>query len=373
MSSPTKTVPNQPQSKQPTSATPAPSGSDPTLFELTDDDANIVDRFLEKHIYSRIVPKLPYSLHPNYISCTNVCICWFSIYLAFAAVDIETKHHLLAFCYRLIVAMGVLTSLLLDSLDGLHARATKQTSKMGEILDHSFDCSNVLVVGATLIVSLGEAIPWYALPYTVLATGFIYNAQLVIFSRENQWILPPVSGVTAQLVVGLSQVVGAILFLCVHRQSPIVIWSCNIFVTVSIFIQFKDQWHYCQILRSYRKSHLDVHIRYVIINCVFALVFTLGFISRRTFILGAALISWKLNGKYLIRTVLRNDKTRKDIIPDNFLSPLVFGWMVLFFGLGLVGNSFLQNVAEWIFLVSLPVQCLYDLYTYYPEMRSYKK
>jgi phosphatidylglycerophosphate synthase len=85
--------------------------------------------------------------------------------------------------------------MVLDCLDGMHARATRQTSKLGELLDHWLDAFHVPLVGAGVVYALGLQ-PW-ALAMVHVGNAGLYSAQLIHYYHTRTFIAT--SGVEAQI------------------------------------------------------------------------------------------------------------------------------------------------------------------------------
>lgn len=79
-----------------------------------------------KPMFINVQKYIPSSIHPNVLTITNFVIINMLYYFKFY----ENPYYL---------SFGMISYFFLDNLDGVHARATKKTSKLGEILDHCTD------------------------------------------------------------------------------------------------------------------------------------------------------------------------------------------------------------------------------------------
>lgn len=113
-----------------------------SLVELWWKDPHRVD--LGECLYYPIVPFIPHCIHPNHIS--FICLI-FGILLFVASCFVpyyymqQDYEQCAVLC--LICAFCNFMTMTLDCLDGLHARATKQCSYLGALLDHWFDSIGV--------------------------------------------------------------------------------------------------------------------------------------------------------------------------------------------------------------------------------------
>ncbi len=90
------------------------------------------DRFY-KPFFEIIQPFIPNSIHPNMITSVSFFIV--------------SMLYMFGVCNPFLLSAGLFLYWLCDGLDGVHARATKQCSDIGEILDHCIDSySTVLIV-----------------------------------------------------------------------------------------------------------------------------------------------------------------------------------------------------------------------------------
>jgi phosphatidylglycerophosphate synthase len=103
---------------------------------------DIVDRLTYPWL-EKLARQIPRKVTPNSITVTG-----FSMMLVacFALMAIRSPSGLLVF-----VVFSLLSNVL-DGLDGIHARATGQTSKFGDFLDHFFDQLSALLVSFGLLV-----------------------------------------------------------------------------------------------------------------------------------------------------------------------------------------------------------------------------
>jgi len=95
--------------------------------------------FYYKPFFQIIQKYIPSYIHPNLITIMSFVII--------------TLLYVYNITNPFLLSLGFLTYWACDNLDGIHARATKQTSDIGEILDHSID-SYCLILISKMILSL---------------------------------------------------------------------------------------------------------------------------------------------------------------------------------------------------------------------------
>jgi len=267
-------------------------------------------------------------------------------------------------------------SLVADSLDGLHARKTNQCSKLGEILDHSLDAANTMLIASTILVLMVQSVHVTITAFSVPATAFIYNAQLVLYGREGKWIVPPISGVHAQIIVMTAQLTLGFVILLFSRNHPASVFACYLFAVGAMLTQAKDivfNVHYLH--AKFKESHVAVHLKYIFVSFVFSFLLYFDLVSWLCFLFGSVLISWKLNGGYLIRIVLLKQEYKKagKYIPDDFFSPWLIVWYIVLWIVGATGNVTWRYINEILFCVCLASLCLYDLVSNYGKIKSFDK
>lgn len=140
---------------------------DEAHYEYRFTDHSIMLRLLERAFFAPIVRALPRRITPNQITITGQL----AAVAAFALVVIARPLGAAGY-----VGLAALAGfyVLADSIDGLFARHTRQTSRLGELLDHWLDAISVPLI----VLSFGLALP--ADPRLVFAatlvTSFLHFA-----------------------------------------------------------------------------------------------------------------------------------------------------------------------------------------------------
>lgn len=167
----------------------------------------INDSWVETELTERVIEPMavwvPAYVLPNHITAINSVCVWTAFFLA---TRVPLSAGVSALALRLLVAVLITASLILDCLDGVLARSRNQTSDLGEVLDHGLDALNIQLITATLLLSVGGA-PAALFAASQGITALIYNAQVVLYRLEHTMIQPPTNGVEAECVLILAHVV----------------------------------------------------------------------------------------------------------------------------------------------------------------------
>jgi len=197
----------------------------------------------------------------------------------------------------LLLSLGNMANMIMDCLDGIHARATNQCSRFGEVLDHWFDAMTTPLMGSVALIVIQ---PCQILQITMLITiTMLYNSQLIFFHYERVFL--HTAGVEGQvamsavfLVYALAQFVPA---LAAHL--PMVSNILAAAVTVSTL---HLDWFYVQ--RFNEKAMLLEHALYLAVcSTVGGLYFT-GFCTQLSFFMIILTVSFRINGSYVIYSVI---------------------------------------------------------------------
>ena len=129
----------------------------------------------------------------------------------------EAGHGQWCLLLRVLCAALVFSSMLLDCLDGMQARRTGQSSLLGELLDHSFDAAHTCIFACVMLTVLQP--DFYTACFSLVCTGMVYNAQLVLYRCRGRMINPPTNGPEAQLALIAAILCFSLFFLLVPRDS----------------------------------------------------------------------------------------------------------------------------------------------------------
>lgn len=161
------------------------------------EDKEILVAVFNKYVWRFMVPKIPRSITPNSITIFGQFCALGGLITAFLA----TQGLPLLYVVSGLLWFAYLTA---DNLDGQHARATGQTSVLGEFLDHGLDGFASGCVLLTCCIVLGMDGIWMAMMLALGAVGFIVTFWEQY--RTGRLILPEISaaeGVTLVIIVNL--------------------------------------------------------------------------------------------------------------------------------------------------------------------------
>ena len=133
-------------------------------------------------LWSYLSNFIPRKIHPNVITLLGFLLVLFGYNLS----NIFTKYS------NIVMGFGVIGYTLCDGIDGIHARNTKQTSIIGEYLDHLVDLTSIGIVLSHIFKSIGLNNVFYNNLFLLLASfEFVrthYNSILtkkIIFSGTS--------------------------------------------------------------------------------------------------------------------------------------------------------------------------------------------
>ncbi|NUM35407.1 MAG: CDP-alcohol phosphatidyltransferase family protein [Candidatus Brocadiae bacterium] len=120
----------------------------PEEYKYHVDEQSLTQGFLLKWIWNPIVRILPARLKPNTITVIGVISMIIGTFFFWLAI-----HHEMRWGF-LLAAFSVFIYMACDNVDGPHARNTKQSSRLGEFLDHWFDSINALLINLCVVSCL---------------------------------------------------------------------------------------------------------------------------------------------------------------------------------------------------------------------------
>ncbi|MEX2666461.1 CDP-alcohol phosphatidyltransferase family protein [Candidatus Uabimicrobium amorphum] len=117
-------------------------------YKYTVDEKSLTQVFLTRFVWKPIVQCLPAKLKPNTITIFGffcMILSGISVWLTFYGYDIGF----------LAAVLFLFAYTACDNVDGMHARATGQSSRLGEFLDHWLDSFSCIVVNMAMAIVLG--------------------------------------------------------------------------------------------------------------------------------------------------------------------------------------------------------------------------
>lgn len=129
-------------------------------------DEELMLDFYKKLLWNRIIPRIPDSVTPNSLTIVGQFCAVLSAVATWLAVSGTP-------IFYLVSGLLLMAYLTFDNIDGAHARRTKQTSVLGEFLDHGLDglASTSILIVTGLVLTMGES--WLVLLCLLGAFGFV--------------------------------------------------------------------------------------------------------------------------------------------------------------------------------------------------------
>lgn len=136
-------------------------GKEPSAYKVI--DRSILLPYYKRFLVEPSLPFIPASIHPNSITHSGHLLC----FLAVAVLYWARPTHGVVF----LLSMALLQVYLwCDNADGAHARRTKQSSVLGEFLDHGLDLLNTTYIALMTTATLGSD-PAFFVPMAMLIPG----------------------------------------------------------------------------------------------------------------------------------------------------------------------------------------------------------
>jgi phosphatidylglycerophosphate synthase len=188
-----------------------------------------LEQRMNKYVCYPIQRRLPESVSPNLISLFNLFFTWIAFGLAAGAPYLTPLEGMFA---RIAAGFFIWGYMVTDNLDGIHARATGQTSRLGEFMDHGLDASNIPLVAATLVITIGlEPI---TLVFGIGILSLVFVSQLAQQNLTGRF--EGNAGPDALVLVGASMCAIAVLLAFVPREAVWLDYLFNSFVTFCIAV-----------------------------------------------------------------------------------------------------------------------------------------
>ena len=306
-----------------------------------------------------LLERMPASVRPNTISLVTHLIAWTTAVLAVVSPRLPP----LACALALIGAgIGMLTSMIGDCLDGMHARRTDQCSKLGELMDHWLDAIIVPLTTVGITVALGME-PW-AIAIVNVTAAMVYHGQLVLYHHTGKFIHPePATGTEAQLGLSIGYVALAPLYYYVGRDHGWFDLLVAGIALLGIFVQMRCNFFYYSRLGRLIRYHL----LFVAMGTGWAALYLLGAIDMYAFLLAVVFTSFRICGTYVLFTIVKRRFDGNDAGIAAFIAA-AFAAHYLLPGATLGGLT-LASALAYLACLYMVGRNLADLSRHYPELR----
>lgn len=259
------------------------------------------------------VPLIPRSMSPNTITVINNLVNWGLYILAFAALNVDPKtgsNYLIASAILNFIAM------MLDCLDGMHARATNQCSKLGEFLDHWFDAIHVALVSGSIAYAF--KLPTWAFVSLPILNVSLYHAQMVVYHHQRKFI--QTSGVEAQ-IGGSSFLLIAAYLLHLEDSDPVSIAARMTLALAGFFGTYAAAHPFfkrCDAAMWEKCFVLNAHL------IAFGLLYLRGALLPYQWVLVLAVLSWRVTGSLVLFSLLERPYSGHDWVISIWLAVLAW-------------------------------------------------
>jgi phosphatidylglycerophosphate synthase len=251
---------------------------------------------LIKTLCEPLLPYIPPSVHPNTITLLTHAMVWITAILALISPHLPPLQQAAALIGA---GVGMFLSMLGDCMDGLHARHTNQSSKLGEFLDHWLDA--MVVPLATVGMSAALQMPPWAMVTINVSVAMIYNAQLVLYHHTGRFIAPePATGAEGQFGLSLGYVAIAGFFYYFDRHQPWLDLAMAALAAAATLVQLRCTVFY------YPKLGKNVieHVWFILPCAGFGAAYLLGAIDLVFFVFAVVFTSFRVSGTYVLRTIV---------------------------------------------------------------------
>lgn len=140
-------------------------------------DNSIISKFLDP-FWNYLQDFVPATVSPNIITVSGFLCVLYAFHLCYNYINIYPKFISMISCFLIFCYMN------LDSVDGKHARKTRNSSPLGELLDHGCDSISVVFLILILCYILGIDKPnvqWYLVQ---IAQLFFLNSHINAFVNK---------------------------------------------------------------------------------------------------------------------------------------------------------------------------------------------
>jgi phosphatidylglycerophosphate synthase len=242
-----------------------------------------------------LLERIPKSVHPNTISLLTHMISWLTMFLAYYAWRFSPVWRSVAIVG---VAVGLIGTITGDYLDGMQARRTNQSSRLGEMMDHWLD-----TIGAplnTAAIALAMQLPAWILAPMHICNVMIYNAQLVLYHHKGVFVHPKASGSGGLFQTSIALVALSSLYYSVGRDN---FWVDAFIITLGVvgvvLMSTNLAFFYVRL-----KGLVLRHFAFALFCFGFSALYSRGVIDTMPFLLAIVFLSFRINGAYVMSTIL---------------------------------------------------------------------
>lgn len=281
---------------------PDKAGSERQFFA---ENGSKFEPLLIKTLCEPLLPHIPRGFTPNAISLTTHAVAWLTAIFALSSVYLAPFPKAMALIGA---GIGMFISMVGDCIDGLHARRTNQTSKLGELMDHWLDAIIVPLVTVGITSAL-QMDPWAYAAVNITA-AMVYNAQLVLYHHTGKFVVPePATGVEAQFGVSLGYIAMAGFFYYVDRHQPWLDLAFGVLALAGVVVQLRCSYFFYPKLGRF----ISEHLWFVGLCSGFAVLYLMGILERHVFLFTVVFTSFRICGTYVLNTITKAPFNGRDL------------------------------------------------------------
>jgi phosphatidylglycerophosphate synthase len=277
-----------------------------------------------------------------------------------------------SFYLNLLVIVLIFIAMMLDCIDGIHARATKQCSKFGEALDHCFDSASTVIFSVVMILLLNP--DKYTTYISLVLTSSTYIGQNILFRHKGVLIEPPINGPEAQCLLMVSYFLWSLYFYLGYKNETLNEMLIFIFMISGIIGLLRNLLFFRRKIELYNKQHMITYYRYITLHIMFCFISLFNSVPLKVFLLSYICFCFQTNGLYILYTILYQrsslDIAHKKLLyesseylwfKDNF--ELYFLNLIVF-GIGFLGYNYM--------VVAYLTFCVFSLLMVVGELQQFK-
>lgn len=236
---------------------------------------------------------IPASVTPNQITMANHACNWLLLLLSCNAVGSDT-----ASLYALVSAAAVnFLCMMLDCLDGMHARRTGQTSKLGELLDHYLDALHTPIVTGSAAIAL--RLPLWAVVGSCVLGVAVYNAQLIHYHYRRVFL--ETAGVEGQIGTSALLLLTAYVSTLEDPAHPARVWLPQLIGVASVLVMSRLVLFY---VVRFEQLEMIKFFLFMLLQVAPAYLHLAGFIGVFPFALVVSFVSFRITGSYVLNSIV---------------------------------------------------------------------
>lgn len=199
---------------------------------------NAFEPWFNRAVVEKLTRRLPRAVHPNMLTVLSavVIVAFTALGVGCSALEAQVgsagEGAGVVLGMRSGVGALILLYAVLDCMDGVHARATGQCSKIGEALDHWVDAFGVPLTAGAVFLTMG--MDNATLLGAMIGAPLCFSTQLAVYHETGKWVATDTSGVLGQLACAfMCPALGALAWVY-GRDSYAVVVPLNLIGVLSV-------------------------------------------------------------------------------------------------------------------------------------------